>query len=166
MTTWINVLTAGHTALSIVALLLGVPAVLRLSFRAGGSSRESAFLAAASATTLTGFMFPFHGITPAIIVGVISAFVLILTFFARKKMARIHRGWSIRYIMGIIVSEYFLLFVAVAQAFGKIPSLHAMAPTLKEPPFGIAQGIVLLMFVALALSAIRRSAAKQRMTTD
>lgn len=52
-----------------------------------------------------------------------------------------------------------LSIAAFPQAFSKIPLLHAMAPTLKEPPFGIAQGIVLVMFAALAFSAIRQSTA-------
>jgi len=33
---------------------------------------------------------------------------------------------------------------------------NALAPTQKEPPFGIAQGLVLLVFFAIGLPAVRR----------
>ncbi len=46
---------------------------------------------------------------------------------------------------------YLNVFVAVAQAFLKVPSLNALAPTGSEPPFVVAQGIVLLIFVALCI---------------
>jgi hypothetical protein len=35
----------------------------------------------------------------------------------------------------------------------KIPALHALAPTGSEPPFAIAQGIVLFIFIALGIAA-------------
>jgi hypothetical protein len=46
--------------------------------------------------------------------------------------------------------------VAVVQAFGKIGFLHALAPTGSEPPFAVAQGVVLLGFIALGILLIRR----------
>jgi hypothetical protein len=44
----------------------------------------------------------------------------------------------------------------VAQAFLKVPALKAMAPKQTEPPFVVAQGVVLALFVVLGvLAAIR-----------
>jgi hypothetical protein len=45
--------------------------------------------------------------------------------------------------------------VLVVQVFRKVPAMHALAPTESEPPFAIAQGIVLLLFVALTFAALR-----------
>jgi hypothetical protein len=41
------------------------------------------------------------------------------------------------------------------QAFLKIPSLHALAPNGSEPPFAIAQAILLVLFIALGVVASR-----------
>jgi hypothetical protein len=38
----------------------------------------------------------------------------------------------------------------------KIPALHALAPTGKEPPFAVAQGLVLLVFIVLGYLALKR----------
>jgi hypothetical protein len=46
--------------------------------------------------------------------------------------------------------------VLVAQLFQKTPALKELAPTQSEPPFGIAQGLVLVAFVVLGISAFRR----------
>ena len=51
---------------------------------------------------------------------------------------------------------YFNVFVLVVQAFQKLPALHALAPKGSEPPFGIAQGIVLLAFIAAGVVSVRR----------
>jgi hypothetical protein len=54
-----------------------------------------------------------------------------------------------------VLSLYLNVFVAVVQAFLKVPFLNELAPTQKEPPFAIAQGVVLLAFVVLAILAVR-----------
>lgn len=56
----------------------------------------------------------------------------------------------------MVVSLYLLVFVGVVQAFLKVPPLHALAPTGSEPPFAIAQAIVLAAFIGLAIVAALR----------
>ena len=51
---------------------------------------------------------------------------------------------------------YLNVFVLVVQLFLKVPALKAIAPTQSDPPFAIAQGIVLLLFVGLGIAAVRR----------
>ncbi|WP_019467563.1 hypothetical protein [Dyella japonica] len=155
MSIWLGTLTVIHTLLSIAALLDGMETVHKLAFGGISWSRHSTFIATALATSITGFLFPFHGVTPAIAVGVVATIVLVVALIGRPKAAQ-SRGWAIGYSACLIASEYFLFFVAVAQAFTKIPALHALAPTLKEPAFGIVQIIVLLTFVTLAILTIRR----------
>jgi hypothetical protein len=46
--------------------------------------------------------------------------------------------------------------VAVIQAFLKVPALHALAPTEKEPPFLVAQLIVLALFVLFTIVAAKK----------
>jgi hypothetical protein len=51
---------------------------------------------------------------------------------------------------------YLNVFVLVVQAFLKVPALKALAPTQKEPPFLIAQLVVLLIFAGLIILATKR----------
>jgi hypothetical protein len=38
----------------------------------------------------------------------------------------------------------------------QVPALHALAPQDKEPPFVLAQGLVLVLFVIAGILAVRR----------
>jgi uncharacterized membrane protein SirB2 len=51
---------------------------------------------------------------------------------------------------------YLNVFVGVTQAFQKVPSLQPLAPTQSEPPFLIAQIVVLVIFIALGALAVKR----------
>jgi hypothetical protein len=51
---------------------------------------------------------------------------------------------------------YLNCFVLVAQLFMKVPALKALAPTQKEPPFLVAQLIVLAVFIGLTILAAKR----------
>ena len=51
---------------------------------------------------------------------------------------------------------YFNRFVLVVQSFEKVPALKALAPTQTEPPFAIAQLLVLALFVYAGIQAARR----------
>jgi hypothetical protein len=147
-------LTIFHTALSIIALLLGLLVVGALL---AGRNREQLtgwFLVTALVTTLTGFLFPFHGITPAIGVGLVSCLALAAAFIARNAGVR-KRGWRAVSIVALLLSEYFLVFVGIVQAFLKVPSLHELAPTGMETPFKVAQGLLLTVFVVVTIIAVR-----------
>jgi len=54
------------------------------------------------------------------------------------------------------VVAYFNRFVLVVQSFEKVPALKALAPTQTEPPFAIAQLLVLALFVYAGIQAARR----------
>jgi hypothetical protein len=60
------------------------------------------------------------------------------------------------YALSALVVLYLDAFVAVVQSFLKIPALHALAPTGKEPPFAVAQGLVLLVFLVIGYLALKR----------
>jgi hypothetical protein len=56
------------------------------------------------------------------------------------------------------------VFVGVVQAFEKLPFLRPLAPTQSEPPFVVAQLVVLLAFIALGAIALARFHPKTRAT--
>jgi hypothetical protein len=146
--------TVVHVIISIVELLAGAVVVLQL-IAGKRSALTGLFLATAALTTLTGFLFPFHGVTPGIKLGVISLPVMALAALALYGF-RLRGGWRIAYAISAVIVLYLDAFVAVAQAFEKIGPLHALAPTGKEAPFAVVQGLVLIVFVVAGYFAARR----------
>ena len=59
-------------------------------------------------------------------------------------------------VITAIIALYFNSFVAVVQSFEKVPALHAMAPTQKEPPFLVAQLALLALFIALVILSVKK----------
>jgi hypothetical protein len=113
------------------------------------------FLVAAVVTSITGFFFPFEGVTPAQIVGVIALVILAIVLLA---FYRFHgaRSWRWIYAAGTVASLYLLVFVGVVQAFQKVVFLNGFAPTGSELPFVIAQGVTLLFFATVGILAAMR----------
>jgi hypothetical protein len=106
-------------------------------------------------TSLTGFLFPFVHLLPSHIVGILSLLVLAVAIFARYPR-RLAGGWRRIYVVCAMVALYLNCFVAVVQAFLKVPPLHALAPHGNEPPFLIAQIALLAIFVWLTIVAAKR----------
>jgi small-conductance mechanosensitive channel len=146
--------TLFHVVLSLVGIVAGlvVMAGLLRSRRLPGWT--TLFLATTAATTATGFLFPFRGFTPALGVGAVSAVVLATTAYALYAR-RLAGRWRGTYVLGATVSLYLNVFVLVVQLFDKVPGLHALALTQQEPPFAIAQGVVLVLFAAMGFIAVR-----------
>jgi hypothetical protein len=146
--------TAIHTAISIVAIVAGLFAVYGLFTSAESPFWSGLFLVTAILTSLTGFGFPFSQLLPSHVVGLIALIVLAVVLLARFVF-RNHGAWRWIYASGMVISLYFLVFVAIAQAFAKIPALRATAPTQSELPFALTQGLALVLFIALAIAASR-----------
>lgn len=113
------------------------------------------FLFTTVLTSVTGFGFPFTQLLPSHIVGVISLVVLVVAFLARYTF-RLAGAWRWIYVVTAVMALYLNVFVLVVQLFRRVPVLHAMAPTESEPPFAIAQAMVLLLFVFLGARAASR----------
>jgi hypothetical protein len=144
-----------HTIISLIALVAGFPVLFGLIVGRLRSGWALVFLVTAVATDITGFMFPFDKVLPSHILGVISLVVLALAIFAQYSFHLVG-AWRWIYAASIAAAQFFLVFVTIAQAFGKFPALHALAPTQSEPPFAIAEGIALLVFIALGVVAARK----------
>jgi hypothetical protein len=149
----LQIYTIIHTLISLVAIFAGFVVVFGMFTDNRLKGWTKWFLVTAVATTITGFFFPFHSFTPAFKLGIISAFVLAITIYARypKNLAG---AWRWIYVIGAVISLYFNVFVLVVQSFEKIPALHAMAPTQTEQPFKLTQLIVLVLFILLTISSV------------
>jgi hypothetical protein len=151
----LQIYTIIHTLISLVAIFTGFVVLFGLLTGNHIDGWTKWFLISAVATTVTGFFFPFHGITPAIKLGIISSVVLVITIYARyaKHLAG---AWRWIYVVGASLALYFNVFVGVVQSFEKIPALKAIAPTQSEPPFKLTQLMALALFAVLTLVAAIR----------
>ncbi|HEY3663784.1 MAG TPA: hypothetical protein VGL24_11580 [Chthoniobacterales bacterium] len=150
-----NTFTQVHVAISLVAIFTGLIVLAGLIRSQRMNGWTAWFLITTVLTSVTGFFFPFKGVTPAIIVGIISLIVLAIAIAARYG-SHLHGAARWVYIVSAVVALYFNCFVLVVQSFLHIPALHVLAPKGNEPPFAIAQGIVLLLFLVLGTLAVRR----------
>src|SRR5438093_13742105 len=148
----LQIYTIIHTLISLVAIFTGLVVLFGMvgAKRLDGWTRW--FLITAVATTVTVFLFPFHGLTPAVGLGIISIPFLAITIFARYSK-HLAGAWRWIYVIGAVICLYFNLFVLVVQLFEKVPALHAMAPTQTESSFKLTQLIVLATFILLGIVA-------------
>jgi hypothetical protein len=146
--------TLVHVALSLIGILAGFIVLFGIFRSRVVEGWTAGFLAATALTSLTGFPFPRDHILPSHIVGVISLVVLGITIFA-LYFRHLTGAWRWIYVVGTVVSLYLNVFVAVAQAFMKVPALNALAPTPADPPFIVAQAVVMGIFVVLGVVAVR-----------
>ena len=143
--------TFAHVVLSLAGIAAGFISIL--GFLMGRHFRfwSSIFLCATAATCVTGFLFPFHGITPGIIVGIISLAVLAVALLAQKN----HN--SAAYISAVCMAEALNGLVLITQLFAKVPCLHHYAPTGREPIAAACQLIVFLLLATLAWVGVVRA---------
>jgi len=116
------------------------------------------FLVTTIVTSMSGFFFHSRSVGPPHIVGAISLSILALSLYAFYRRKRVG-NWRVVHVVSAVLALYFNVFVGVVQAFAKLAPLRALAPTQTEPPFAVAQGVTLLLFVALGFLAVRRSRA-------
>jgi hypothetical protein len=151
----IQTFTVLHVIISVIAIAGG----LVVLFGMVGSHRlpgwTAFFLLTTILTSVTGFLFPIHGFTPALAVGAVSLLVLAVALIAIYGR-HLAGAWRWIYVAMAVTALWFNVFVLIVQSFLKVPSLHALAPNGNESPFLIAQGLTLVIFVVLGiLAAIR-----------
>ena len=151
--------TLVHVVLSLVGIGSGFVVVLGLIAAKQLKGWTALFLATTVATSLTGFLFPFHKLLPSHVVGIVSLVVLTVAILARY-VRHLTGAWRWIYAVNVVVGLYLNFFVFVAQAFQKVPALKAMAPTQSEAPFVITQLVVMALFVALGIFAVKGFHAK------
>ncbi len=154
MSTGLLVLTLVHTAISLAAIVAGLVVVKQLLAARVDAGWTKWFLILAAATSITGYFFPFGGVTPAQIVGAIALVILAGVLLAARRQRL--GSWRWIYAAGMVASTYLLCFVLVVQSFKHVPILTPLAPTGSEPPFKMVQLIVLLVFVALGVQSVRK----------
>jgi hypothetical protein len=152
---------ATFTVVHVVISLIGIICGFLVLFGLFGSNRmpgmTALFLITTILTSLTGFLFPFEKLLPSHIVGIISLIMLAIACIALYVM-KLSGSWRWIYTLTALIALYLNVFVLIIQSFLKIAPLHTLAPSVppSEPPFAIAQGIVLVLFVVAIIRAVRR----------
>src|SRR5256885_4535199 len=114
--------TAFHVALSLIALASGFVVVAGLTVAKRLDGWTAVFLATTMLTSVTGFLFPVAHFLPSHAVGIVS--VIVLAAALRARYVQHLEGTSRRiYVIAAVVALYLNAFVAVVQAFRRVPAL-------------------------------------------
>jgi len=146
--------TLVHVIISLIAIVSGLVVLFAMIAGKSLDALTALFLTTTVLTSVTGFGFPFVHVTPGIVVGAISLLVLAIALFARYGR-HLAGAWRRTYVITASIALYLNCFVLVVQSFLNVPALHSLAPTQKEPPFAIAQLVVLILFVVLTVKAAK-----------
>ncbi|MGN6573877.1 MAG: hypothetical protein ACTHLO_20910, partial [Pseudolabrys sp.] len=144
-----------HVLISLAAILAGAVVTAGMLRGARLGAWTAFFLALTLLTSLTGFLFPIKGFTPALGTGAVSVVILLLALWALYA-GHLRGNWRRVYVVCAVAALYLNVLVLIVQGFLKVPPLHALAPTGSEPPFLVAQTLALIVFVVLGILALRR----------
>jgi hypothetical protein len=144
--------TLFHVLLSLIGIFTGFIAEFGMIAGKHLNVLTAIFLTTTALTSITGFFFPFHGVTPGIIVGIVSLVILAVAIPARY-VKHLAGAWRKIYAVTASIALYLNVIVLIAQLFAKVPALHAMAPNGNEPPFLISQVVVMAIFIVLTIAA-------------
>jgi hypothetical protein len=147
--------TRWHVIISLIAIVAGMLVLLGLLTKRKFPILTAIFFLFTALTSLTGFLFPFKGMTPGILFGILSLVALIAAGIARYA-GHLEGAWRGTYVIATNVAIYLNVFVLFAQIFDKVPELKAMAPTHSAPAFQLTQLAILVLFVAVTFRAFRK----------
>lgn len=150
----IELILAIHVAISLIGIVSGIVALSGLAARHWSQRWQFVFLVATALTSLTGFLFPFAGVTPAFAFGLVSLVLLVVAALALSSKAQ-HRSSSTIYVLAATAALYLNVVVLIVQVFQKISVLQALAPTGTEWPFLVAQLVSLAGIILLGFFAVR-----------
>jgi hypothetical protein len=147
--------TTVHVIISLIAIVTGIFVVIAMVGGSNSAAWTALFLLTTILTSVTGFLFPLSGLTPAVIFGILSLVTLAIALFALYGR-HLAGAWRWIYVVTAVFALYLNMFVLVVQSFQKLSFLQPLAPTQSEPPFAIAQIVVLVVFVVLGWLAVKR----------
>jgi hypothetical protein len=151
----LSTFTTVHVIISLVGIGSGLIVLFGMLSAKRLNGWTALFLVTTVLTSVTGFGFPLTHVTPGHKVGVVSLVVLLIAILARYSFHMVGK-WRWIYVVTAIIAEYLNVFVLVVQGFEKVPALRAMAPTQSEPPFLVAQLVVMALFIVPTIFAVKR----------
>lgn len=147
-----TMLTFVHVLLSLIGIFAGLVVAFGLLTAKQLNGWTGVFIWSTVATSVTGFLFPFHKFLPSHAIGIISLVVLAIAIYALYSLHLVG-AWRRVYAITAMIALYLNVFVLIAQLFDKVPALRVLAPTKTEAPFKEAQLTALVLFVILTILA-------------
>jgi hypothetical protein len=144
-----------HVLISPVGIGSGLVVIFGFLTRKRFDGWTALFLITTVLTSVTGFGFPVDHLLPSHIIAILSLLILAVAISARYAF-HLSGAWRSTYVVTAAIALYLNVFVLVVQTFMKVPAVHALAPTQKEPPFLIAQIVVMLIFIGLTILAVKK----------
>jgi hypothetical protein len=148
----LTMFTLIHVVFSLIGIVAGLVVAGGLAAGKRLDRWALVFLVTTIATSVTGFGFPFVRFLPSHAVGIVSLVVLAIVMVA-QYVKHFTGAWRRVYAIGLVLATYLNAFVLVTQLFLRLPALIVAAPHQSEPPFALTQGLVLVLFVWLAVAA-------------
>ena len=137
-----------HVILSLIGIASGLIVFYGLLTSERYPLLTALFLLTTILTSVTGFPLAPFGFDPPRAVGTLSL-VLLAAAVAALYVFDLRGFWRGIYVATAVAALYLNVFVGVVQSFQKLAFFNSLAPTQTEPPFIIAQGVVLGLFVTV-----------------
>jgi uncharacterized protein YggT (Ycf19 family) len=147
-----TIVTFVHVLLSLIGIFAGLVVMFGLLASKPRKGWTAVFIWTTVATSVTGFLFPFHRFLPSHAIGIISLLVLAVAIYALYGR-HLAGAWRRIYAVMAMLALYLNVFILIVQLFMKVPALRALAPTQTEGPFKLTQLVVLTAFVVLTILA-------------
>jgi hypothetical protein len=151
--------TAAFTLTHVILSLVGIGSGFVVAFGLLTARRlpfwTALFIASTALTSLTGFLFPFHGMTVSLEMEIPTLAVLMLAavgLYGRKLAG----AWRDTYVVSIMVALYFSVFVLVEQLFTRFLPPTTRAPNRPGLVLEFTQFAVFAAFVLLTRLAQKR----------
>jgi uncharacterized membrane protein SirB2 len=151
----LSTFTLVHVLISLVGIASGLVVLYGLLSGKRLDGWTALFLISTVLTSVTGFGFPFDHLLPSHKVAILSLVLLAIAILARYGL-HMAGAWRWIYAVTTVMALYLNVFVLVFQGFEKVPALKALAPTQSEPPFLVAQLLVLALFIVLGIFAVKK----------
>jgi hypothetical protein len=151
-----------HVVITLSAIVSGFVVMFALLSSKRPAGLTVIFWLFTVATTVTGFMFPFNGFTPAIGTGVVATLFFVVGLIA-IYIKKCIGAWRWIYVVTMMVSLYLNVFVLITQSFQKLKFLNPAAPMVGPPfadptntQFVIAQVATIVFFLVVGFLAVRK----------
>ncbi len=148
-------LTLVHILLSLLGIASGFVVVWGMLTARRLPVWTAIFLVTTALACLTGFLFPFHGMTLSIEMGIPTLAVVMLA--AIDRYTGLFAGmWRHTYVVSVMIALYCTVFVLVAQIFAKFLAPNARTPWEYGRLFKLAELALFALFGITTYLALKK----------
>jgi hypothetical protein len=152
-----STLILAHVLTGLAGIVSGLISVAGMFYRRPMRYWNAGFLSATAAACATGFIFlPTDGVTSAQLVAFFVVSLLAVAVYARY-VRRLDGSWNQVYAFTAVGALFLNVLITTAQSFLHLRALRELAPTQQSPLYVVMKFSLLLLFIFIALVAVKRS---------